>query len=180
MKIPVEDISTAGLEIQFNGFSSDDLGQALSCMSLPPDVLVDPKIRGKVILKREYDDVLISGALEVKMAMRCSRCLRQFECYVPVNVELVARRLMDQGGQYNQDSELEHDEIPIHGEEIDLSELIAQEISLDIPMKPLCKDDCAGICPRCGGQIGAHGCLCCSETTVDPRWEKLVTLKPLL
>ncbi len=179
MKIPVQDITPIGLEIGFNG-SENTLGLALAYVKLPPDICIDPKIKGQVVLKRDVDKILISGDLEVNITMKCSRCLSKFECSVPVNLDLRAFRTIDQDREYERDSEMEHNEVLIHNEEIDLGELIVQEISLDIPMKPLCKDDCPGLCPHCGGAIGPDGCSCSSGTAVDRRWEKLVTLKSRL
>ena len=156
------------------------LGASLTYVNLPPDICVDPNIKGHVVLKRDADEILISGDLEVTITLKCSRCLSQFECSVPVNLDLKAFRTIDEDRGYEPDSELEHNEVFIHNDEIDLGELIVQEISLDIPMKPLCKDDCPGLCPHCGGAIGPDGCSCSSGVTVDPRWEKLVTLKSRL
>ena len=49
----------------------------------------------------------------------------------------------------------------------------AQEILLDIPMKPLCRDDCPGICPGCGFATGSEQCTCDSGKQIDPRWLEL-------
>jgi uncharacterized protein len=179
MKIPVEDISPAGLEIQFDE-SKNVLTEALSGVSLPPDVIIDPKIRGHVAITKDNEEILISGAVEVNMTMKCSRCLCQFESSIPINLLLTARRQVGQDSEYETDSELDFNEVLIHNEEIDLGELIVQEIFLDIPMKPLCKDDCPGLCSQCGGAIGPDGCSCSPGDSVDPRWEKLVILKSRL
>ncbi len=179
MKIPIEDISLAGLEIQFDE-SKNILGEALSGVSLPPDVVIDPKIRGHVTITKNVEEISISVAVEVNMTMKCSRCLCQFESSIPINLDLTARRKVGQDGEYETDSELDFNEVLIHNEEIDIGELIVQEISLDIPMKPLCKDDCLGLCPQCGGAIGPGGCSCSSGDSVDLRWKKLVTLKSRL
>lgn len=85
MKIPVEDISPAGLEIQFDE-SKNVLSEALSGVSLPPDVIIDPKIRGHVAITKDNEEILISGAVEVNMTMKCSRCLCQFESSTPINL----------------------------------------------------------------------------------------------
>ncbi len=179
MKIPVEDISPDGLEIQFDE-SKNILGEALSGLRLPTDVVIDPKIRGHVTIMKDIDEILISGAVEVNITMNCSRCLCQFESSIPINLDLAARREIRKDDEHEMNFELDFNEVIIHNEEIDLGELIVQEISLDIPMKPLCKDDCLGLCPQCGGAIEHDGCSCSSGESVDPRWKKLAILKSRL
>ena len=70
MKIPIEDISPAGLEIQFDE-SKNILGEALSGVSLPPDVVIDPKIMGHVTITKNMEEILISVVVEVNLTMKC-------------------------------------------------------------------------------------------------------------
>jgi uncharacterized protein len=58
---------------------------------------------------------------------------------------------------------------------LDLSEVIRQGLWLAAPMEALCRADCAGLCPRCGGNRNLGKCLC-DEIVVDPRWVVLRTL----
>jgi len=51
-----------------------------------------------------------------------------------------------------------------------------EQFYLALPMKPLCREDCKGLCPRCGEDLNVKGCGCVIETA-DPRWEALKTLK---
>lgn len=179
MKIKVEDIPSSGLEIEFNGLENV-LVEALANIELPPDVSVDPKLHGSVALNRDGDQILISGDVKVAMTLKCSRCLSRFDTENLVNLDLYARRTIREDMDYEQVSELEDNEVLISRGEIDLSELIVQEISLDIPMKPLCKDDCPGLCPTCGSIIVSNECSCSRSEATDPRWKKLVTLKSRL
>ncbi|MGC8657846.1 MAG: YceD family protein [Desulfomonilaceae bacterium] len=179
MKIPVQDISPGGLEIHFDG-AGTQLTEALNSVRLPDDVEVHPEVVGTVTLKKDFDEILINGDVEVKIGMKCSRCLSHFDTTMPIHLDLVARKPAAQDSQDEQETELEYNETLIQNDEIDLGQLIVQEISLDIPMKPLCSDDCPGICPLCGARRGPHGCSCSSTQTLDPRWEKLATLKSRL
>ena len=179
MKIHVEDIPRSGLEIEFDG-SNDVLTEALASVTLPPDVSVNPRITGRVGIKRDFDKLLINGDIEAKMVCKCSRCLCLYEQVISVNLDLAASRVADQADDYEQDSKLEYNEILIENDEINIGELIVQEIFLDIPMKPLCKDDCPGLCPKCGAVLVADGCACSTGAEIDPRWKKLITLKSRL
>jgi len=59
---------------------------------------------------------------------------------------------------------------------VDLRPLLVEQIQLNVPMKPLCRADCAGICPICGANRNAGPCDCATEE-VDPRWKALEAFK---
>ena len=61
-------------------------------------------------------------------------------------------------------------------DEIDLGELMREQFYLALPMKPLCRPDCKGLCPQCGTSLNTDTCQC------EPRWEdpRLAGLKALM
>lgn len=61
---------------------------------------------------------------------------------------------------------------PVEKELVDLAEPLLDEISFQLPMQPLCREDCQGLCPICGVDRNNNSCSCVSEQ-IDPRWEKL-------
>jgi len=60
---------------------------------------------------------------------------------------------------------------------VDLTEEIRQCLLLELPMKPLCRTDCKGLCPQCGHNRNEGPCSCRTEEPEDP-WEKLRSLLP--
>jgi uncharacterized protein len=60
---------------------------------------------------------------------------------------------------------------------LDLSEAVRQYTVINIPMKPLCKPNCAGLCPQCGANRNEAPCQCPQEQG-DPRWAVLQQLLP--
>jgi uncharacterized protein len=75
--------------------------------------------------------------------------------------------------------ELAQDELeiqPLVGGGADLRGVIAEQIHLNLPLKPLCREDCPGICPHCG-RPGADGACGCAPAAADSRWEALKKLK---
>jgi uncharacterized protein len=66
--------------------------------------------------------------------------------------------------------------IPQGASVLDLTEDVRQTILLSVPLKLLCSETCAGLCPRCGANLNTEVCTC-SETLIDPRWEKLRSLQ---
>lgn len=78
--------------------------------------------------------------------------------------------------------ELEKDELGVlvvEGEHLDTEPLIAEQLLLEVPMKPLCAPECRGLCPRCGADRNLTP-DCCSEPAGDERWEPLSALRDRL
>ncbi|HEX4865395.1 MAG TPA: DUF177 domain-containing protein, partial [Acidimicrobiales bacterium] len=65
---------------------------------------------------------------------------------------------------------------PLEGEFLDLQPLVRDALLLELPLAPLCSDECRGICPTCGADLNAGGCACV-EKPADPRWAALDALK---
>jgi uncharacterized protein len=64
---------------------------------------------------------------------------------------------------------------PIVADELDLGPLARDAIVLELPMAPLCREDCAGLCAQCGADLNEGACACVAPT--DPRWANLDALR---
>ena len=112
----------------------------------------------------------VCGSYQTKLQLICSRCLSPFE--LPVAGEITALY----GSSPHEDAD---GELAVHsfsGDNIELDELLLSEISFALPMHPLCKEDCRGLCPECGTDLNHDACSCAKEQ-IDPRWEKLAYFK---
>ncbi len=69
----------------------------------------------------------------------------------------------------------DEDFYPIVDDTIDLAPLVRDAIVLELPMAPLCREDCAGLCPQCGANRNEGDCACVAP--VDPRWANLDALR---
>jgi uncharacterized protein len=103
----------------------------------------------------------IKGTISCVLALLCARCLEEFSLPVSarLDIELIAKTSM------SGDSELEltGDEMDVsyfEGDEIDLSSLVYEELLLNIPMRPLCTEDCRGLCGSCGKNRNYEVCFC--------------------
>lgn len=117
------------------------------------------------------------GRLATRLALDCSRCLEAFSftvdgefdlLYVPHTENLAAEP----------ESEVEEDDLGTayyRDDRIDLGQLLREQFYLAIPMKPLCRESCRGLCPHCGIDLNTGTCSC-SETWTDPRLEALRAL----
>ena len=74
------------------------------------------------------------------------------------------------------DSE-EGETYPILGDHIDLEPMVREVLVLGLPMAPVCRPDCAGLCPTCGVDRNRGPCACPAGET-DPRWAALDALRP--
>jgi uncharacterized protein len=134
------------------------------------------EIKGLVKLTRTNRGVLVQGRLRTGIPIDCSRCLKNFKAPLTVNVEDEYFPIID----VNSGTPLEIPDEPgsftIDDHHIlDLKEAIRQNALLAIPMKPLCRKDCAGLCQQCGKDLNEGPCDC-NKKTIDPRWAKLLQI----
>jgi uncharacterized protein len=131
------------------------------------------QVRGEVRLIRTNRGILAKAGLNTEIEATCSRCLSVFDCPLRLNVEEeyfpttdvvsgAALPLPEEPGCFTIDER----------HILDLTEAIRQYALLDIPMKPLCREDCAGLCPVCGHDLNQGPCGCSPQET-DPRWSEL-------
>jgi DUF177 domain-containing protein len=167
MIIRVSELTRDGLAVHDGGpFASafDDRGWRLDTVSLQ----VEPD--GK--------DVLVQGEIEATVPQECGRCLETFPARVKAYVDLTVSPRPASGDSL----ELGADDLDIDfyvNDELDLTSLVVNETSLALPMKPLCRDDCRGLCPVCGGNRNLVPCEC-HEPHPDPRLSVLKTLSTRL
>ena len=140
-----------------------------------PEYTVD-YASGNVTMVRTHHGIWVQGQLTVRVAQDCSRCLTDFsqileleldEEYFPeVDVRTGRRELPpdDWEGLYIGADHM-----------LDLAEATRQSALAVLPLKPLCKTDCVGICDRCGADQN-HSACDCSATEIDPRWAALQSL----
>lgn len=176
MKIRIDDIPESGLQIDFSR-DVDTLAQALESIPMTPDAVIDPRIQGRLQLVNNGKDIALDGTVAASMELRCARCLTQFDVEKEIRLSLVLRAGSPTDQFRDEPDTAEADLIFVEGPELDLGQIILQELLLEIPMKPLCREDCPGLCPGCGAQKGSPECTCAEKAPVDPRWEALERLK---
>ena len=133
-------------------------------------------VQGEIKLMRTDRGILARGILHTEVEVTCSRCLSLFSCPLTLKIEEeyfptvdvtygVPLPLPEEPGCFTID---EH-------HILDLTEAIRQYAMLAIPMKPLCRGNCAGLCPNCGHNLNHEPCNCLPQE-IDPRWSKLTEL----
>ncbi len=131
-------------------------------------------IQGEIKLMRTNRSILVSGKLHTVVKSVCSRCLETFE--YPLVIELEEEFFPAKSSGFSTVESEETEDFTI-GEDnvLDLSEAVRQNILVNLPIKPLCRPDCAGLCPKCGKNLNYGPCSCLREQS-DPRWAPLQAL----
>jgi len=126
------------------------------------------------------DGFLLRANLSYGQTLACQRCLRPVASRVEETVELLL--VSHEPGAEAEERELEEKDlgiVVIDGPEIDLRPILEEQMQLNVPMRPLCKEDCAGLCPVCGADLNDGDCGC-QRQTEDPRWAGLAALRDSL
>jgi len=112
----------------------------------------------------EDDSVHVRGRLSARLSMQCGRCLEPFSLPVEQDLDLFyLRRQSDEPGEEADEVELADRDMVIayyDGDELDLGEMVREQFFLAVPLKRLCGEACAGICPTCGGNRNQTRCDC--------------------
>ena len=134
-------------------------------------------VSGDIGLLRTQRGILVRGELHTGLELTCSRCLSAFSYPLSISFEEEYIQSIDvnSGLPLNSSGETGSFTIDEH-HVIDLTEAICQYALLAIPMKPLCRGDCAGLCPECGRNLNQGPCGC-PVRTVDPWWSRLTNMR---
>lgn len=125
-------------------------------------------IRVELHLESVNDGVLVTGTVSARWNGECRRCLE------PAGDAAVAA--IDERYQY---VVTDPDAFPIEHDQLDLVPLVREAVLLELPDAPLCRPDCAGLCPTCGINLNTGTCDCTAPAG-DARWRALDALKQSL
>jgi uncharacterized protein len=176
MNINIENIPNEGLSIDFNGTEAV-LASALTEIKVPHDFEFDPNVTGYIHLSRQKDGILLVGNINGKLNAHCARCLKVFTIDKELNLSLL---MTESSGEKPGNGEVDkyaEDAYFIEGDSFDPGRIFLLEMLLELPMKPLCSEDCPGLCPKCGAVKGSSSCTCETEEKQDPRWDALARLR---
>jgi uncharacterized protein len=135
-----------------------DLGIAV--IGVPPGSPVELDLR----LESVVEGVLVTGTATVELRGECVRCLNAVSDQLEVDIQEL---YLYPGIEADDDlaSRLE-------GDLVDLEPVLRDEVVVDLPFQPLCRDDCSGLCVECGANLNDHPDHR-HEADLDPRWDAL-------
>jgi DUF177 domain-containing protein len=121
----------------------------------------DTPVAAELLMESVVEGILASGPVAGTMQLTCARCLKPFDG--PFSIEV--RELFTPGASDDDD------EYPVQEGFVDLTPMIRDNVIPAMPFAPLCREDCLGLCPRCGGDRNLGECSC--SEPVDERWSAL-------
>ena len=133
-------------------------------------------VKGHVTLTRTDVGVWLSGPIEANAFSACSRCLNTAECQVRFGIDEEYLPTVDiASGAAIQVPEVREGAFTLdHNHILDLTEAVRQYVIINLPMKPLCRQECAGLCSNCGVNPNDGECAC--SAPIDSRWSPLLEL----
>lgn len=117
----------------------------------------------EVVLESFLGGITVTGTVSFSWEGRCRRCLEAATGTVTASLREVC----------SDDPDLEVD-YPVTGDWLDLEPVAHDACILELPLAPLCRPDCLGLCPQCGANRNDQSCTCTTEP--DPRWAALARL----
>jgi uncharacterized protein len=128
---------------------------------------------------RSIQDIRLVGKLATRVELYCDRCLEPVQRAVNRTFDLLYRPQGIDGGQEEQSVPAVEAEIGYYsGDGLALEDALREQVLLALPMKTVCREDCRGLCPRCGKNLNQEACSCPAPT--DFRWGALGDLKQKL
>lgn len=181
MEILIEDIPDEGLEVAATGL--EPWLREVILASVGDAFEEDDHASLNASITRIGKNITIDGTLQFTSHPDCDRCLAHYndESFIPLYTVLAPlyenQRQRERGegmdsGLVKEDLEFGYYE----GDRFDLAEIVQEQLVLAQPMKHLCKDNCLGLCQRCGKDLNAGPCKCQDKST-HPRWAPLKGVK---
>lgn len=144
------------LQPQLFGYDSFQLPQPVSCSGMLQD--------------EHNGSYRLSASYSAMAELICGRCGAAYS--LPLSGQFTALFSVDS----NEDQQGETEVFPLVGDRAQLDQALLAEIFFALPMRPLCREDCRGLCPVCGVNLNEQSCSC-QQDHIDPRWEKLKDLR---
>ncbi len=157
--------------------TSEDFSQKLNLEERPEvlklkaeDVTFEKPIKVELSVTKSQDQLICRGKVRTSAKMECSRCLAEYEESISSDLDFV----IDLAGNLEQVKSEEEGYFFAEPSSafFEIDDLVREAIILSLPLKPLCSEDCKGLCPICGTDLNKSQCSCVKEKT-DPRWDQL-------
>lgn len=135
--------------------------------------LIAPAVLSGTLYKDE-ERFRFAGRLTTRVEVECSRCAEPFEVPIDATFEF---RYLPQALAGSKDADPDDDPATTFysDDRIDLGQIVREQCYLALPMKPLCRPDCQGLCPHCGINLNVERCQCVQRWQ-DPRLAVLQSL----
>ena len=122
-------------------------------------------------------DIRVKGQWKGKFQLPCARCVEPVEMPLQGEFDLLFRPLGVDSGMAERSISAVETEIGYYQKDsLLLEDVLREQVLLSLPVRTLCREDCKGLCPRCGANRNSQACSC-EEGPQDPRWAALADLR---
>jgi len=161
-----EDISEEGLTLNWDE-QQDSLQGYLSHLS-SIDFRFESPLHGEATIKRIGASYLLHGTVQTLLRVKCVRCLKEFLYPLSSAYDLTLHPSREEafGKTGEEETEVVGEDMEasfFEKGEIHLSEIACEQIFLEVPYQPLCRENCKGLCPQCGQDRNVAPCHCSSD-----------------
>jgi uncharacterized protein len=161
-KVPVNELTRRPgqmKELELGIAVVDPMGQGLA--SVPAGEVIELNLR----LESVHEGILATGEVDTTATAECSRCLEPLKLAVEVDFQELFAYSLEQ-----------EDDFLVQEEQIDLEQAITDAVVLSLPFKPVCSEDCLGLCPECGVKM-AEDPNHVHQVQIDSRWSELESFR---
>lgn len=172
MKVAICDIPAEGLRLEI----TED-GNELQAIAGEAGFVVLSPVFADLLLLKSDGEIFVRGEMTAPLKLQCARCLKEIEHKINSKIDIVYTLASEHKAK---EKELTLEDVGanyLEGDEIDINALLAEQLSLDMPMQPLCRIDCKGLCPKCGADINQGKCSCSVTEHTNQRFAVLKELK---
>ena len=148
----------------------DDMRLELARVPVGADMQLDVRFEAVT------EGVLVTGSATAPLAGECARCLAPVATSVTASfteLYLYTRDRHDRHDRFDENAEQDDEELHLDGDLLDLEPVLRDAVVLALPMSPLCREDCPGLCVECGVPLADAGPDHGHEDAPDPRWAGL-------
>lgn len=162
MKIIVNRIPEKGIPVH----SSENAG---SMDISPSDLILNDDVHIDAMIRRDGEIFFVDGNIKTVLQLTCSRCAEDFPYIVDTFFHCHEEPLSMANSDIDvslrkTDMDVDH----YASEEVDINRLFKEQLMLAVPVHPLCKPECLGLCPKCGQNLNVKRCDCPLEEPANP------------
>ncbi len=163
MEIHIDQLIDAELRLEFD--EKPERFPVLAEMIKSGEFEFPAPVKTRLRAFRIGDIIEVEGVFETTARLACGRCLKHFETQLASEIALTYTRESLENRQ-----DLSRDEIELSpedaglitfsGDRIDFREGVQEQVVMAIPVRPLCREHCKGLCPQCGANLNKEDCGC--------------------
>ena len=167
MKIEIRQITDESKDFHFSE-TAEEMEISAEGIKFPNPIAVD------ITATLSGDEIICQGEVFTEVEIECSRCLDIFDYEIKADLQFVVQ-ILDSPVEAENDSDEDFEVIAKSENLLDISQRVRDAMVLTLPLKPLCSEECQGLCSMCGANLNDGECDCTPDKS-DERWDALKNL----